>query len=365
MQVRRRLARQQRGDETDRPARNEETDHGADDSEHERLREELSQQLGPGRAEGKPDRELGRTVRRAREQQVGDVGAGDEQHDARGREQQDERRFRTSAHVALSPAAVFDGHLARTELRHGLVAQSLLERHLHRVDDGFEDQVQTRPRLFNRGAWLESAEQVHPVPPPVGVAVETRAEGLAHRDRDECHRPCAEHRPLKVARGNADDGERLSIDDEDLVDHGRIRAEIADPERVTEDRDVVPANGVVVVRREKPTERRPHAEHRDVGSGDIRGRPVQCLRAVGDIRTEDHVRRDAAQRSAGLLEVAEHRIAEHDLAVAGLTTLMAARSRTRRSEIDEAMRFGHRHRCDEHLIERRVDRGVRTDPERE
>ena len=125
-------------------------------------------ELPPAGAERQPHRHLGRAAGAAREQQVGDVGAGDQQHDAGDDEQQDERRPRLACASSSGPRrpASSDDRL-RLEPRHRLLAHALLQRRLDVVDDRPVDAVDRRARLLDRHARLQPREQVDPVAAPV------------------------------------------------------------------------------------------------------------------------------------------------------------------------------------------------------
>ena len=70
-----------------RADRHHEADHAARDGEQDALDERLCDDLPARRADRQPQRRLAAPRRRAREQQVGDVGAGDQQHQAADAEQ--------------------------------------------------------------------------------------------------------------------------------------------------------------------------------------------------------------------------------------------------------------------------------------
>ena len=72
--------------------RHEHAEEPARDGQHERLAEERRQQLHAARAERRAYRQLALTRRRARQQQVDDVGAGDEEQAADRAEEDEEER---------------------------------------------------------------------------------------------------------------------------------------------------------------------------------------------------------------------------------------------------------------------------------
>ena len=90
-------------------------EHEAEHSTHQAQEDALDEQLpddAPARgAEGHPDGDLARAVRRSRQQQVGDVRAGDQQHEGHRGEQHEERL----------PGIAHDGFLQRHH-RHALLA---------------------------------------------------------------------------------------------------------------------------------------------------------------------------------------------------------------------------------------------------
>jgi hypothetical protein len=76
-----------RGDQgSSSPERDRESGRAAGEAEDERFGEELTEQPSAAGAERDPHREFGAARRRAREQQVGHVRAGDEEHEADGAE---------------------------------------------------------------------------------------------------------------------------------------------------------------------------------------------------------------------------------------------------------------------------------------
>ena len=188
---------------------------------------------------------------------------------------------------------------------------------------------------------------------------------LAHRDRHVEHRRAAERGALEVARRDADDRVRLAVDDDVLLEHLRVGAELVRPVGVAEHRHELSADGLVVSRIEQATEGGPDAEHREVGTGDHHPGAVQRLVVVGDVGPEQHVRREPAELRLRSFEVAKHLVAEDRVAVAGRAAALASRVRARSADVDETLRFVHGERTQEHLVERREDGGIGADAERE
>src|SRR5436309_323291 len=77
------------------------------------------------------------------------------------------------------------------------------------------------------------------------------------------------------------------------------------------------------------------------------------------------MRRESREYGLGPLEVPEHRVAEHHVAVSRLPARLRTGFETRGREVDEPVRVGHRERAKEDLVEEREDGGIGADAERE
>jgi hypothetical protein len=225
--------------------------------------------------------------------------------------------------------------------------------------------VQRAPRLLDRHAGLEPAEDVRPVAAPVLEAVEARLHLAAHRDRDEDLGVGAERGAREAARRDADDGHRVAVDRDDLADHRRVRAEPRLPVGVAEHGDEVRADGLVVGGGDQAAEVRLETESREVRARDHHPLAVERLPLEGEVRAERAVRDQPGEHGLLPLEVAVHRIAEDQVAVARLVARLRARLRSGRAEVDEPLRLGHGEGAEKHLVEEREDRRVRADAERQ
>ena len=134
----------------------------AEQREHDRLDEQLANQLRRLAPMRQPHRHLGGASRPAHEQQIGDVRAGDEQHDARHAE----RAASTASSppgapaLAAAPRASVDRLARNRAIVCSLIpfcsgASTSLMIGDTRVDAG--------ACLLDRDAWLEPREQVDPV----------------------------------------------------------------------------------------------------------------------------------------------------------------------------------------------------------
>ena len=366
-----RFARDERHHQVQRPPRDDEARGPSEGREQQRLREQLTNELPARRADRQPHRHLAGARRRSREQQAGDVRARDQEHESRDAEEQRQRAARRADHAALALRSRQQLQRLRAEPLHRLLAHALLQRRLDIVDDVAVRHAHRRLRLFERDARFEPREQIGPIAPAIVEAFPARRHEGAQCDRHVQLRLGAERRAVEALRRDADDGQRLAVDDQLLIENVRVLAEARLPEGVTEHRDARLADRRVIVWREQAAERGREPQHREVAAGDHHAPAVRRLIARRDVRAEDHVRGDTGEAGRAvrrLLEVPVHRIAEDVVAIA-FCAREAARVgsglRGRRQEVHEPSRIGNRQRPQEHLIEQRKDRGVCADPERQ
>ena len=261
-----RVVGQNRGDEVERPAGDEHAGRAAEQREQARLDKQLRDELQPARPEREPDGHLVGAPGGAREEQVGDVGARDDQHERGHAEEEQQRRSGFAVDRALPAPAFLHLDALGLEPGHRLVAHALLERSLHVVHDLPVRHVDRCLRLIERDAWLQARESVDPVGASIVEVLKPRLQDAAQGDGHEYLRRCAERRAGEVARRHADDRERLAVDDDGVVEHVRIGAEPRLPPRVAEHGDRRLADRSIVARIEEPPERGLHAEHWKVAS---------------------------------------------------------------------------------------------------
>ena len=70
----------------------DQAEHAADDRQHDAFGQQLADDPAARAADRRADRDLAPAAGRAHEQEVRDVGAGDEQHEADGADQHEQRR---------------------------------------------------------------------------------------------------------------------------------------------------------------------------------------------------------------------------------------------------------------------------------
>ena len=319
--------------------------------------------MPPTCADGQANRDFGRSSGGAREQEIRDVRAGDDQDDAGQAQQRREGGPRFPVDGALPTRSRFDHEASRFETGHRLLAHSLLERGLDAGDDRLILGVHCRAGLLDRHARLEPREQIGPVVAPILEAVERRLHDPPHRDRHEHQRTVAHRRRRAVEPGRRDahDGHGLSVDDQRLTEHARVSCEAALPVGVAQYDCARVTNDLVVRGRDQAAECRREPERRKVASRDEQSLAVDRLAVIGEVGAEHHMGRDAGKDLLRALEISEHRIAEDLFAVAGRPARRRPWLGPWRGQIDQRPRILDRQRPEQELVEQREDGGVRAD----
>ena len=196
-------------------------------------------------------------------------------------------------------------------------------------------------------------------------AAPARLHRLPQGDRDEHARLAPERRAVEPARRDADDRQRLAVDDHRLVEHGRIGGELRRPVGVAEHDDRRLADEAIVVAVEEPPERRLLLQHLEVVARDHEALRVLRLALERKVGAEEQMRRDAREDRLDLLQIAEHGVAEDRVAVARLAARLRSRLGPGRREIDQPAGLRHRHRLEQHLVETGENGRVGANPERE
>ena len=181
----------------------------ARDGEKDAFRQELPQQARSARAEGRPDGDLARAAARPREQEVGDVGAGDGEDEANGAEQYEQRRSHAGDEAfgqgndLDSPALILLRILAR-------------ERRLHGRELGL--------RVGRCRPALQAPDDPQVVAPaPLAQVGEHRVVRQRQPELD----PRRLGRRLESRRHDADDHDGLLVEKDRLADDRRIGAQSA------------------------------------------------------------------------------------------------------------------------------------------
>ncbi len=234
--------------------------------EENALRQELAQQAPPRRAQGEADRDLPLPVGGPGQQEVGDVGAGDQEDEGDRPEQQHQRRPQL-AHDRVEER--LEGHaLLRVRVRVAL--GEALREGLH-LGAGAGD-VHSR---------LQPADHVDPrVVAPLRLAPDPVLETEERRE-DVGGLPA----PVEIPRHDADHREALPAQDEGAAEDAGVAAESPLPESLAQEDDAVGAR-LLLLRAERPAEDRSLPERRERPRRDLP--PVDALGLAHGVRRPAH-----------------------------------------------------------------------------
>ncbi len=214
--------------------RDPDADGAARHRQQQALDHQLADQPRATGAERSPHRELAPPPGCAHQQEVGHVGAGDEQHEPDGAEEQQEHRARPANHL-LEP-------------RHDPDAVALLLR--MGLPHGALDRLHVRARGLERHALLQPRDALElPLVPRVPAL-------LVRQQRPQVRVGIGK---VEAAGHHADDGVRQVVERDRAAHDRRIGAERAPPEAVAQDRDGG-RTFVILFGQERTAERRRHAE---------------------------------------------------------------------------------------------------------
>ncbi len=128
----------------------------------------------------------------------------------------------------------------------------------------------------------------------------------------------------------------------------------------------MPADRLIIVRRQQPPECCVNPQHREVRTRYEHAVTIhRGLSDHRDVHAEQEMPGDSTEGGVRLLEIAEHRIAEHLVTVARLIARVGAVLGARCRQVHQALGLGNGQRPKQDLVEQRVDRRVRADAERQ
>ena len=289
--------------------------HGEDTALDERLRDDLP----PGCADREAQRRLRPPGGGPRQQQVGDVRAGDEQHEAAHGEQDLEAAPVLFLHHTDAGAGRDDGdHLLGErpdDVRHPVDGIAGLV-----LDPRAEKCREARGHAVGRRAWPQPTDDAQPGPDRL---VEQRAAAVDDRflvQRDEqVGRIGAQRLAEEPRRRHADDREGMPLDHERGPDDRRVGAVGVLPGVMAEHHDGSRRRPVVVGREQAAAEW-PDPEHREIAAAHVFGpeRPggrIDPLAAHAQPRASGLERRRLLELRRCRLQPLVQRIGDHSPAV--------------------------------------------------
>jgi hypothetical protein len=295
--------------------------------EQRALDEHLRDEPRPRRAECGSDGQLFLPRRGACEQHVGHVGARDEQHERDGTKQHEQRRRDIADDDVLE-------RLHRDVAIRARVLALEPRRHCRQIDSC----------LLERHARSQTGEESEALPSAIRRA---RAE-CEWRPKLGVRRP--EWRELKGRRHDADDRERVTVEQHAPTDHSAIARESALPQTVADHRDVFVA-GHVLLRREHAAEQWAHAKHRKHAGGESERGDALGLVGAGEIHRPVFCGGDVGEASRLLPPIEKVGRCDRIAIVV--------------QQHDEAIAVRVRQWTQQHAVHDAQDRGSGTDPERE
>ena len=335
-----------RNQERRAPPREQQSGAGAQRHQHEAFGQQLADQPAAARANREPHRHLVLPRGGAGEQQVGDIGAADEEHDADDRHDDHQRIGVGLAKVVGAPgrgderdaaevAALVAGH---PDFRHVAVPQCL----------------EVRPRLLGRRTGCKTPDHAQP---PALLRLQTLFDEH-HGQRDvERH---ADPEPEESGRCDPDDRHPLRADLNVLPEHCRISCEAARPEVVADDghravRTATARHGIVRGR-QQPSVGGANTKQVEVGAGGVLA--AHALRHPVDRHLEHPLAecRDPREEPVVIPKQLETGI-RRTAAAAGLPAGVV--------DEEQSLRVVDRQRLDQHGVDQTEDRRVGADPEPE
>ena len=335
--------------------RQREADEAAGQGQQQALRQPLAQQpaaTGPERhAHGHlvPARGV------AGEQQVGEVRAGDQQHDRSDALEQQQRpgEGATQPSESVPPGAqpeglsekLSPGVVAAGQLGQLCLSQVAVERTCGRL--GFRPgDVRPQPR-----------HQRHPLVAPVLQPVcGKRPEDRRHHHRDPHVDGVAELRAVEAGRRNADDRHRPPVQHDRSSHDRRLGAEPPLPVVVAQDHDRVSARRPVVRGRQQPAEPGPHAQGLEVVPRHQLAHGLLARPGMAEVDLGARETRDGGERRAAVPQVRVHWIGERIVRL-GVCAL--------RFDHHQPVRIANRKRGHQHGVHEREDCRVGANPQAE
>ena len=318
----------QRAQRLDAPRREEDAQGAAERGDHQALDEPLRDRPAARLTEGAADGEIEAASGGPHEQQIREVRAGDEQEQADGAEQHQQR----------PPESVADDVL--DERDEAGAPAALAGRHRRR--DLRRDRLQLAIGRLDRHAGRESREDVELV---VQAVLRGHVGLHRHRDLDVAGQRQADRR-------HADDGVGLPVELQRLADDVGPAAEVPAPEPVRDDRDSR-AVRAVLVRGEVAPLGHPHTECVEEIGRDPPHLDQLWVGAPGQVHgaPRDRGHRGEARRARLEVDVVRHRDREE----------RHVALEVRLVDGDEAIGLGERERLQHHRVDGAEHRRRRTD----
>ncbi len=331
------------------------------DREQHALDQELLDDAPARGPEREADRHLTLSRACAREEEIRDVRAGDQQHARDDGRQHQERRGQLPPEIGPAVASLRDRDRAFQEVvpggRRGLRERRLSNLHLQlRGVEGLE----SGSGLFRRDARTQPRKDVEPARAAIRNAFRQRRQAARHHHRHEDLRRLALVDAVEALLRDAHDRHRQIADDERLADDGRIARKAALPVGMAQHRQRVAVGSLVLVGAEGASQMWTHAEHREV-----RARDQLALDPFGRA-AEGHVERvapPAEHADKDLVVIAEVGVPRIGQLVAVPPAVAILRALC--GDDHELLGLPDRQQAKQHLVDEREHRCVRANAQRD
>ena len=262
------------GEQRHAPRRDQQANAGADARQHHALDNQLADEAPASGAHRGADGHLLLAAHGPRQQQVGHVGAGDEQHQRDRAQQQEQRRPHVLHHLILERRH----HGAHVAIRFG---ELLLECE--------RDALQLGTRRLQRHVGSEARDRKDPRVPAAIL-------GQCRHPRAEGHVEVGGLEQFEARRQHADDGVRLVVEQQALSQRAALR--IATPRKSIREQHHAFGAWLVIALVEAPPLGRSHTEHGQKRGADHLGRDAFRLAAAADGQAGRAHGADAGERLA-------------------------------------------------------------------
>ena len=336
---------EKRNQERRAPPREQQSGPGSERHQDDAFGQQLAHHPGATRANREPHRHLVLPRGGAGEQQVGHIGAADEEHDADDRHDNHQR-------LAIGGPKVVGATGCRDQRDAAEVPALRPARHPDVGHVAVPQRFEIRARLFGRRTGRKAPDHAQPPALPRLQTVFGEHHGKRHVDR----RP--DLKTEEPGRRDPDDRHRLRADLDALAENGRIPSEAACPVTVADDghRAVPAANPRlgIVGGRQQSSVGCANSEQVEVGAGRVL--PAHPLRYAIDRHLERpwSERRDPREEPVVIAEQFEAGIGRA-AAAAGLPAGVV--------DEEQSLRVVDRQRLDQHGVDQAEDGRVGADAE--
>src|SRR6185437_3540832 len=261
-------------------ARQSHSKESAGEGEQQAFCKELANQAAALRAQSKPDGDFALARAGTRQHQVGQIGAGNHQHQSRNGQQQPQGHLIVAAKPG-KPVGYRKWRELHSEITLGAVRR--IHGRKSRLHDRRRNACQLSRSFFKRPSRLEAPQNGQP--PAMGhrVKVFRRVDDRLRTNKDRHTKFAAYLQAIKAGRGHADHWEGMAIQAYSSSDDIGITAELSLPEAVADHGAGRAAASVIVRRVKKASENRLNAENVKKFSAHPEPVNIAGLAAVGKI----------------------------------------------------------------------------------